>query len=137
AASWLIVSTPLAAIFEEATSASTLPRVRSASSSTILALFSAAALARSLTSPKAARNCSAAIWPVSAALLVVLAMVLTPVLMLRTTLAAARTGFGAGFAAGRTFVAGLEASWVALVTGLAAGWGLRATTGFFAGLALV
>jgi len=54
-------------------------------------------------------------------------MMFTPVLMLRATLAAARTGFAAGLAAGR----------VAFDTGLAAGWALRATTGFFAGLALV
>src|SRR5206468_4941459 len=75
-------------------------------------------------SPKAARNCSAAIWAVSAVLLLVLAMFFTPVLMLRAVLAAARAGFGAGLAAGL----------LALDTGVDAGWFLRTVAGFFAGL---
>src|SRR5688572_13433751 len=122
AASWLSASTPLAATFEEATSASTLPRVRSANSSTIFAERSTAALVRSLTSPNTVLNCSAAKRPASTPSRVCLVMVFTPSILVLPALtgfcvflaAGLRAGFGfavrAGFAAFRAAFTRLAAA---------------------------
>ena len=96
----------------------------------IFAFFSIAVRARSLASVTTVLICSAAAKPASAALRFWVVMVFTPVLMVLTVGLAI---LAAGLTIFATLAAGLAGSALVLALGLVLA--LRATTGFFAGLA--